>query len=374
MRNFGLISKKIAQSSYIFGSISLILGVILSFVNVPVSASTGISGNHNLDLDYQPNACTLAFKCEIDTGCDPDPYSSWSAPTGFQICEIAIKAGTHYLPFFSDGCADISPPGGDGIPDYCVSGVGTDFGEAERLCVENGQTECYAISHSEYYIDALPPTPTPTDTNVPPSPTPTETSVPPTPTPTDTSVPPSPTPTDTSAPPSPTPTDTSVPPSSTPTGTTSVPTSTPTGTPIAGTVTPTSTPTEMPTNTHTPTATDTSLPPTSTQTATVLATLITATPTNTLPSDSTQTPVPASTSSGEQVTPTATQSSDEPASTLPPPQPTGTQPAVLIPVTGVNLNSPLAQLEQTQGFLINLGFALLGMGLIFHGIGRKIEG
>lgn len=365
MRNFGLISKKIAQSSYIFGSISLILGVILSFVNVPVSASTGISGNHNLDLDYQPNACTLAFKCEIDTGCDPDPYSSWSAPTGFQICEIAIKAGTHYLPFFSDGCADISPPGGDGIPDYCVSGVGTDFGEAERLCVENGQTECYAISHSEYYIDALPPTPTPTDTNVPPSPTPTETSVPPTPTPTDTSVPPSP---------SPTPTDTSVPPSSTPTGTTSVPTSTPTGTPIAGTVTPTSTPTEMPTNTHTPTATDTSLPPTSTQTATVLATLITATPTNTLPSDSTQTPVPASTSSGEQVTPTATQSSDEPASTLPPPQPTGTQPAVLIPVTGVNLNSPLAQLEQTQGFLINLGFALLGMGLIFHGIGRKIEG
>jgi hypothetical protein len=70
---------------------------------------------------------------------------------------------------------------------------------------------------------------------------------------------------------------------------------------------------------------------------------------------------------GTMTTPTSAQA------TLPPPQVTGTQPAALIPVTGVDLSSPLGQLKQTQSSLINLGLVLLGIGLIFQGIGKKIE-
>jgi hypothetical protein len=59
--------------------------------------------------------------------------------------------------------------------------------------------------------------------------------------------------------------------------------------------------------------------------------------------------------------------------TLPPPQVTGTQSTVLIPVTGLDLSSPFTQLKQTQSSLINLGLVLLGIGLILQGIGKKIE-
>lgn len=358
MRKLSKLSKSIARISYVIGSICLILGIILSFIHIPANAATGDTGDNSRGTNSQPNACTLAFKCE-PPGCEPDPYSSWSAPEGYQICMITIKAGTNLFTFESDGCVDNSPPpNGDGEPDYCANGIGTDTGEAVRLCEENGQVDCHAISHSEYYIDVLPPTSTPTATSVPPTSTPTDTSIPPSPTPTDTNIPPSPTPTETSVSPSPTPTETSVPPSPTPTDTLIIPTetqtSTPTGTPILTTATPTSTQTELPPGSASPTVTSTSIP--TTATPTILGTMTTPTPSQPVPGAQTQTP----TVSGEQAT-------------LPPPQPSGTQPAALIPVTGVNLQSPLVQLEHIQRSLINLGLALLGMGLIFQGIGKKID-
>jgi hypothetical protein len=118
MRNISKSAKKIARLSYILGIASLTLGIILSFVHIPVSASIETTGDYPQRSINQPNACTFAFKCE-SPGCEPDPYSSWSAPEGYQICMIAIKAGTNFFTFESDGCVDNSPPpDGDGEPDY----------------------------------------------------------------------------------------------------------------------------------------------------------------------------------------------------------------------------------------------------------------
>jgi hypothetical protein len=344
MKKIVKLTKSIARVSYLFGSISLILGIILSFVHTPASASPGIPSELNQVIINQPNSCDLAFKCE-SPGCVPDDDYTYYADEGMTICAIAIKASTNNYYFTSNDCVDTSPPpDGDGEDDYCVEGIGTNVGRAWRLCDENGPKDCHAISHSEFYVEVNPPTPTktstptPTDTS---TPTPTDTS---TPTPTDTNTP---TPTDTNTP---TPTDTDETPSPTPTGTIITPTetetSTPTSTPIADTVTPSATQTDSPTVTATPTSTGTLVPPTATPTAT---------------------------DSGDQVTPTATQAEDTAQPTLPPPQITGTPPSILIPVTGVDLSSPLAQFEQIQLKLINLGLALLGMGLIFQGIGKKIE-
>jgi hypothetical protein len=347
MRKISNLTRKIARMSYLFGSISLTLGIILSFVHIPASASVGGIGDNNLMLINQPNACDQMYKCE-SPDCDPDPYSDWTAPEGTEICLIVIKAGNlGDMEFISDGCSMDND--GDGEGDYCASGIGTDYGEAWRTCEENGQTSCYAISHTEYWYGAVPPEPTPTETSTP-TPTSTETSTP-TSTPTETSTP------------TPTSTGTIIIPSDTPT-------STPTGTPVADTVTPTATQTELPPGTASPTATSTVVSPSITPTPTILGTAIT--PTSTQPSSETQTPAP--TDPGEQVTPTDTQAAEETTQpTLAPPQITGTPPAVLIPVTGVDLSSPFVQLEQLQHSLINLGLAMLGIGLIFHSIGKRIE-
>jgi hypothetical protein len=111
---------------------------------------------------------------------------------------------------------------------------------------------------------------------------------------------------------------------------------------VAVSATPTTIQTELPPGTASPTATHTSVPPTTTPT-----------------------------SLGTMTTATATQATTQ--ATLPPPQITGTQPTVLIPVTGLDLSSPMIQLERTQHSLTNLGLALLGIGLIFQGIVKKIE-
>jgi hypothetical protein len=389
------IFRKISRTAFVIGTLSLIMGFVLSFMSVPASASVDDIGESiaQSQANNQINACTLAFKCEQETGCEPDPYSSWSAPAGYQICEIAIKAGTHYMAFSSDGCADVSPPGGDGIPDYCVSGVGTDFGEAERLCEENGQTQCYAVSHSEFYIDSLPSTPTPTNTSVPPSPTPTNTSIPPSPTPTNTSIPPSPTPTNTSVPPSPTPTNTSVPPSPTPTYTetpipaTETPTNTPTNTLIPtetgvpGTSTPTVTGTPpTPTMTDTPTSTSTATSTatsTSTGTSTPLATVTgnpTSTATATATSTATSTFTPTTTQTQIVATVTGVGPTDTPESpaTLPPPSSGVTTPA-LVPVTGADLSTPVNQGSVVAGLLINIGLGMIGLALVSHGLGKRLS-
>ena len=180
------------------------------------------------------------------------------------------------------------------------------------------------------------PTNTPTNTLVPPTNTP----VTPTNTPTNTPVPPTNTPTHT-------PTDTLVPPTSTHTYTPGGPTLTPTHTPTDTLVPPTNTPTDTPTNTpvlptSTPTYTPTStlVPPTSTPVTPPVD------PTATLPQDPTGDPP------------------EDP--TQDPPQDPNPPAGVLIPVTGVEL--------QTNGILLarsltlNLGILFFGMAMVCQSV------
>lgn len=365
------IFRRLSRASFVIGLLCLILGLVLSFLNVPASASTDSMSLLGQGLDYQPNACVPGFKCE-QPGCEPDPYSSWDAPAGYLICKIVIKAGSHNLPFTSDGCYDVNA---DDEDDYCAGGIGGGTGFAERLCVENGQEQCYAISNSEYFIDALPPSPTPTDTSVPPSPTPTDTSVPPSATPTNTSTPlPTSTPTNTSIPATSTPTSTNTPVSPTETQTgTPTNTSTPTGTPVAATTTPTVTGTQP-----AATMTDTPAPATATPTPTATSTQTsTATPTST----GTSTPLATATgTSASTVTPTSSPTSTSTSAstatqtqppTLPPPPQITTTP-VLIPVTGADLSMVSNQVSVFARLLINFGIGLIGLALVFQGLGKRL--
>lgn len=185
-------------------------------------------------------------------------------------------------------------------------------------------------------------------------------------------------------------------PTSTPTNTatntaTLVPTNTPTFTPTntaTNTQTPTNTPTSTPTSTSTSTAT---LTPTNTPTHTATASptaTATNTPTNTpqeatvtatftfTPGDPTDTPTntpvpPTSTNTNTPRPPTQVVTR---TSTLPPtlPPPSVNTPEVLIPVTGINLNLPDA-MNNLQVIFLNLGLSLLGLGMVLHGLSRRIR-
>jgi len=179
-------------------------------------------------------------------------------------------------------------------------------------------------------------------------------------------------------------------PSSTPTNTathtaTLVPTNTPTHTP---TNTLTNTPTHTPTQTHTntPTSTPTHTPtntPTDTATASATATS-TSTPTNTpevatitstftsTAEDPTDTPVPPTSTNTNTPRPPTQVVTRTP--TLPPtlPPPSVDTPEVLIPVTGINLNFH-DSMNNLQVIFINLGLSLLGLGMVFHGLSRRIR-
>jgi hypothetical protein len=173
--------------------------------------------------------------------------------------------------------------------------------------------------------------PTPTNTAVPPTNTPVPTDVP-----TNTPVPPTGTPTPTDSP-----TNTPVPPTDTP-----VPTDTPINTPVPPTDTPL--PTDAPTNTPVP-PTDT-LVPTSTS----------------VPATSTSEPQPTQetpTSLPPSVTPDPTDPQPPVQPTdVPPPLPTG--PAVLIPVTGLDLGGSEILM---RGLFSDLGVGFIGFGLLMHG-------
>jgi hypothetical protein len=212
--------------------------------------------------------------------------------------------------------------------------------------------------------------PTETQTETPvvtetPSPTPTDeptTTPEPTDTPTETPVvteTPSPTPTDeptTTPEPTDTPTETPVV-TETPSPT---PTDTPTETPVV-TETPSPTPTEQPTKTVTPTEkpTDTQTPPT--KTVTPVGTDDPGSPTPEITETVVTTPQPTSSGRDEE-------RDQQPPATLAPPS--GSNTSLLIPVTGGDLSQP-KPFGTTSLLLINFGLALLGVGLILNGLGRR---
>ncbi len=139
------------------------------------------------------------------------------------------------------------------------------------------------------------------------------------------------------------------------------PTETPTVTP---TEEPTSTPTDEPT--VTPTKTDT--PPTKTATPPVksptpVTTGTPETPSTPVVTESPKTPVVTETAIGTPVSTTPV----TPATLAPP---AGNNTGVLIPVTGGDLSSPTPW-SAASILLINLGLALLGIGLILNGINRQ---
>jgi hypothetical protein len=135
-----------------------------------------------------------------------------------------------------------------------------------------------------------------------------------------------------------------------------------------------------------PTATPTAPPPSPTQTQPVF------TPTSTLPVE-TPTATPDSTTTFEPPndTPTATPTGNTPTPTeehsrprksptplpptlAPPTPPPGTaRPPALVPVTGGDPSAPSGPLAQHRGVLMTVGISLLGLGLIFHGISRRLK-
>lgn len=364
-----ILIKKVTSLSYILGSVSLLAGVLLSLVSFPASASSKDAST--LLSDYAAaNACVQAFKCE--GGCDPDPKYTYQAPQGYQVCKVLIKAGNlGEMAFNQNGCKDVNS---DGQPDYCVSGIGANKATARRDCAENGQTSCYAISHSTFYIAGeptdTPPTNTPvvepTDTPVP---TATETElVEPTDTPaataTETSVTnPTATPTDSSVE-DPTDTPTAIPSETPETEPTITPTAMATGTSV---VEPTNSPTS------TPTTFDPGEPPTGTPEATSTTVVLTDTPTSPPPEPPDPTPTPTEITSTKPAK-TPGSASPTPVETLAPPSTTD-QPQVLVPETGADLSLQRqgSGLDLLQRLLINLGLGLLGLGFLSRGIGSRLR-
>ncbi|MFZ6020212.1 MAG: hypothetical protein ACOYXO_11445 [Chloroflexota bacterium] len=231
----------------------------------------------------------------------------------------------------------------NGSDDFWVSGMGP-----MTITITYGNSLSLSATSEACEEPTEEPTDTPTDT---PSPTPTE-EVTETPTPTEepteepTETPvvtetPSPTPTEeVTETPSPTPTEEA----------TESPSPTPTETPV---VTETPKPTEQPTKTE--------VPPTKTVTVTPVGTDDPVSPTPEITETVVTSPQPTSSGRDED-------RDSQPPATLAPP--TGSNTAILIPVTGGDLSQP-KPFGTVSLLFINFGLALLGFGLIFNGLGRR---
>jgi hypothetical protein len=159
---------------------------------------------------------------------------------------------------------------------------------------------------------------------------------------------------------------------STPTATvTATATETPTETPESPRISPSPSPSS--TATLTPVV-NPPLPPSETATATSTAAppvgpSPSPTPTGTTVVNPPQAPSPTPT---ERERPTKTPTPTTIATLPPPSNPSGTQPSVLIPVTGADLTKK-GPGGIDQKLFLNLGISLLGLGLILHGIGNHFH-
>jgi hypothetical protein len=332
----GLISKSFSRISYVLGSICLLAGLILSYANIPASAA-----ELNAQESSEENACTPPqYWDETERYTLNNPTEEWTFEVNEPQMDVELEF-FWYQDYDKQGCP-YDCVNTDDCQDYETGDVTSPLGDfsiadGKEGVNDGGKTLSGVLSQGTYTVtftftgrkgsinvglwvrmDSIEvETPTPTPTDVPPE---TET-----PTPTTS-------PTDT-------PTPTAI----------LTDTPTPTGTISAGTPSPTSV---SPGSTDTPTPTATEASPSQTPTAT---------------NTSIVNPPVAS--------PTPTDVEKKPPATLSPPTPPpgATKTPAIIPVTGLDLVYKNQQPFLTQNQFLNLGIGFLGLGLVFHGISRKLN-
>jgi hypothetical protein len=315
------------------GSICLLAGLILSYVNIPASAA-----ELNLQEDTEETACTPPDKWEQTiryTG--QNPSKEWNIDVEQPKMDVTLeffwyqdydKRGCPYDCVNTDECQDYetgvleSPFGSYSIPDGkegATEGADEQSGVLDQgthtvkftYTGKNTGSINFGLKVKKSSVEAE--TPTPTD--VPPM----------TETPTPTAIL-----------------------TETPTAT-AILTETPTGTVSASTITVTPGSPE-PSDTPTPTATGTLPTQTPTETGTPIV----------------KPPGPSPTPTDVERTPPATLSP-------PTPPPGALKTPAIIPVTGLDLAYADSQSFLSQNQFLNLGIGFLGLGLVFHGISRKFN-
>ncbi len=323
----GIFLRKLTMITFLLGTASLILGILLSAAHLQASAA-------------EPNSPSSGLSQQGGMCGDGDPVQVvyfTQNQTSYTYTE-GLADRVYILPE-NGGCIYFRTDGTDENGCYMVSNLSQKTNVTVSELHVN--PECKEIQRVEFYLShAAPPTkthtPTATCTN-----TPTETN---TPTSTNTS----------------TPTHTS----------TSTETSTPTHTPTI-TDTPVTPTTETPITespiTLTPTGSPTATPTTPIVT---VAPVVPTTPAPTKTATATRAPVTVLPPVTSTVTPTKTK-----VPTLAPPkQPTGapTQ-AQVIPVTGDDLESRIEAANLPQQMFLNFGAGLLGLTLVLYGISNKFK-
>jgi hypothetical protein len=338
----GLILKRISRISYVVGSICLLAGLILSYVNIPASAA-----EPNLQEDEAPEvmeepACTPPKDWDLTTRFNrQNPSKEWQFDVEEPQMDVTLEF-IYYQDYDPEGCP-FDCVNTDECQDYETGDVESPFGS---FSIEDGkegadggvETQSGVLSQGSYTakftftggrdgplkgsinvglkvkkssVEAE--TPTPTD--VPPM----------TETPTPTAIL-----------------------TETPTAT-AILTETPTGTVSASTITVTPGSPE-PSDTPTPTATGTLPTQTPTETGTPIV----------------KPPGPSPTPTDVERTPPATLSP-------PTPPPGALKTPAIIPVTGLDLTYADSKSFLSQNQFLNLGIGFLGLGLVFHGISRKFN-
>lgn len=329
MNKINAILKPLARLSYILGSASIVIGIGLSIVYQPVVAASNNGNSASFDINAQSGDACIAPSIWNETVrlyYTTLPSKTWSFTVEDPEMNVTLK-WFWYQDYERDGCpkdcltdrncqldeiAHVSSPLGDfDIEDGVI-------GPADGSYTLNGP-----LSQGAYSVTAIATGRGSINIRM----VVTKNLVP-TVVPTDTS-----TPTPTEAPPTPTPTE--------------IP------------VNPTASPSPSPTATETPVV-QTPVNPSATPTATS---------TQVLPVGPSPSPTPT-----EEERPRETPSPTTIA-TLPPPatNPSGTQPAILIPVTGADLTEGSASLNIYQKLFLNFGISLLGLGLIFHALGNHFR-
>ncbi len=310
--------KLLTSFAYIFGAAFLIAGLVLGAFVQPASASNLCY--HCGDVMKSADAPGDLVVFTLPSEAPSNEYIGW-----VMVKSGADDFGNQRYELTSDGVISTTFKGIT-EPCYKVTGIGTRSVTVERLNIDD---VCKAISHIEYRLDCHSETPTATHTDVP---------------------------------------------TATATATfTDEPTDEPTAT-ATFTDEPTDEPTATATFTDEPTATATS-----TEEPTATATKPGVDPRTPTPTSTVQIPgvTPTATSTivvPPGVTPTATkQPTTAPTATtvatLPPPSSTGTTTPALIPVTGLDISGSLG----VKSVLMNLGFALLGLAFVCHGLYLKLS-
>ncbi|MBE0409547.1 MAG: hypothetical protein IBX69_07430 [Anaerolineales bacterium] len=323
--------KGFSKLSFMLGSVSLIVGLVLSAVHTPALAEDIDPGPPTTTLNVQPIGVPANPACQdlLPPGSflyefKHEPVASGTYPLEFNglTGSVTIEVYTHNLgeafdfSFAGDFVSSaIIVKGGPNANFYDYRPFnGAELDTFLHAPVNQSNNQFFGLSHISFCLIEKP-APTPTST---PEPTDTPTFTPePTDTPTFTPTPEDPTPTPVE--PSPTP------------------------------VEPSPTPVEpSPTNT---------LPPS--------PIIDTPTPTEEQPQ-----PSPEPTTTDEPPGPPAVTATNTQPATLAPPQQPATTP-VLIPVTGTDLSADYSQADLLQQIFINLGIGLLGLAFVFYGFSYK---